>query len=271
MKSRLIIITVSLLGIILTGCIRTSEGIRISKELGNLKTQVDLNNRQINTKLDTKIASVRKNQVNTLSQIQSVNDNIRDLRNRIDILQHKLNNLKQDIEFFTTTGNTLNKSLKQRLSALETSMTTVKAWITASKASRKKAELHHVKKIKKRPGLTLDEAVKLFKKNKLKQAKPIFEKYSKKGASRQRARSMFYLGETAYKQKDYKTAITDYGVIVEKYTNSSLITFAYYMIGKSFVKLGDRKNAKLFFEELISRYPHNKLSRDARKELKRLK
>ncbi len=271
MKTGLILIVVSLLGINLTGCIRTSEGIRISKELGNLKTQVDLNNRQINTKLDTKIASVRKNQVNTLSQIQSVNDNIRDLRNRIDILQHKLNNLRQDIEFFTTTGNSLNKSMENRLSALEASMTTVKAWITASKASKKKAVIRHIKKIKKRSGLTLDEAVKLFKKNKPEQAKPIFEKYSKKGTARQKARSIFYLGEIAYKQKNYKTAIADYGVIVEKYTNSSLITFAYYMIGKSFVKLGDKKNAKLFFEELISRYPRNKLSRDARKELKRLK
>ncbi len=260
-----------LLSFMVSGCIRTSEDIRLDKEMSDLQTTVDMNNQQINAKLDTEIQSIRNNQIDMLSKLGNQSNDIKGLRNRVDILQHRLNNLRQDLDLFTTTGGTLNTSIEQRLSALETSMTAVEAWMSFSSAYGKQSGYHHTETAARPRVLSLDDAVKLFRSGKFDQAKPVFERYAKDGTPRQKVRAIFYLGETAYRQKDYKTAIANYGIIVEKYPTSTLITSAYYMIGKSFVQLGDTKKASLFFEELISRYPKDRLSTDAAQELKKLK
>ncbi|MCL4479617.1 MAG: tetratricopeptide repeat protein [Deltaproteobacteria bacterium] len=253
----------------LSGCIRTSEDIRLDKEFRELKTNVDLNNQKLNTKIDTQIASVRQNQVDMLSKLDSTKNDIQDLRNRMDILEHRFNKLSREFNVFAATGLS-NTDTEQRLSALETSMTAVEAWMSLSTVSSR-ALTHHTESTIKPRVLTLDNAVRLFKAKKFEQAKPVFEKYSKKGNTLEKERSFFYLGEIAYNTKDYKTAIANYGIIVEKYPKSSLITDTYYMIGKSFVKIGSKDKAKLFFEELISKYPNDRLSKEARKELKKLK
>jgi TolA-binding protein len=271
MKKVFIISFIIFFSVIISGCIRTNEDIRLDKELSDLQTKVDLNNQQINAKLDKDIQSIRKNQVDMLSKHGNNNDEIKDLRNRVDILQHRLNSLRQDLDLFTTTGGTLNTSIEQKLSALETSMTAVEAWMSFSSAYGKKTAYHHTETVVKRNVLNIDDAVRLFQSNRLEDAKPIFEKYAKNGSVQQKTRAIFYLGEIAYREKDYRTAIANYGIIVEKYPESPLITSAYYMIGNSFVHLGDKKKAKLFFEELISRYPKDRLSKEAAKELKKLK
>lgn len=271
MKRLLLIMSALLVVTGATGCIKTNEDIRLDKELSDLQTQVDLNNQQTNTKIDTEISSIRKNQVDMLSKIDGSHDDIKDLRNRLDILQHSLNNLKLDLDLFTTTGGTLNTSIEQRISALEVSMTAVEAWMSFSNAYSKKAATTHTESVSKQASLSMDDAVKFFKDNKFDQAKPVFEKFSKSSNEKQKARALFYLGEIAYREKDYKTAIVNYGNIVEKHPESHLITSAYFMIGKSFVHLGDNKKAKLFFEELISRYPDDERAKDAKKEMKKLK
>ena len=272
MKKALTFGFILLFGFMIPGCIRTSEDIRLDKEMSDLQTKVDMNNQQINEKLDAQLQEIRKNQVDMLSKLGNNGDDIKDLRNRVDILQHRLNNLRQDLDLFTTTGGTLNTSIEQRLSALETSMTAVEAWMSFSSAYGKKtASTHHTETVSKHTVLGIDDAVKLFRNNRFEEAKPVFERYAKSGNARQKTRAIFYLGEIAYREKDYKTAIANYGIIVEKYPDSPLITSAYYMIGKSFVNLGDKKKAKLFFDELISRYPKDKLSTDAAQELKKLK
>ncbi len=271
MKKALTLGFILLLGLMIPGCIRTSEDIRLDKEMGDLQTKVDMNNQQINEKLDAQLQEIRKNQVDMLSKLGNNGDDIKDLRNRVDILQHRLNNLRQDLDLFTTTGGTLNTSIEQRLSALETSMTAVEAWMSFSSAYGKKTASRNTETATKHTVVSMDGAVKLFRNNKFEEAKPVFERYAKSGNARQKTRAIFYLGEIAYREKDYKTAIANYGIIVEKYPDSPLITSAYYMIGKSFVNLDDKKKAKLFFDELISRYPKDKLSKDAAQELKKLK
>lgn len=272
MKKLLVIICVLLLGAGVSGCIKTSEDIRLDKELSDLQTKVDLNNEQVNARIGTEVASIRKGQVDMLSRIDSSGDDIKDLRNRLDILQHRLDNLRQDLDLFTTTGGTMNSSVEQRLAAIETSMTAVEAWMSFSSAyNSSKTATRHTESVSKQAGLSIDDAVKLFKDNRLDEAKPVFEKISKSGNTEHKTRAIFYLGEIAYREKDYKTAIADYGIIVEKYPASPLIKDAYFMIGKSFVNLGDKKNAKLFFEELVSKYPDDKFAKDARKELKKLR
>lgn len=271
MKKLYILGFVIFLSLILSGCIRTSEDIRLDNELNELKKTVELNNQQINAKLNSDIQNIRDSQVNLLSKLENNNNDIKELRNKVEILQHRLDNLKRDLDLFTTTGGSLNTSIEQRLSALETSMTAVEAWMSFSRAYGNKAASHSTESAIKKHPVNLDEGVRLFKQSKFEEARYIFEKYANNGTPAEKARAVFYLGEIAYREKDYKQAIANYGIIVEKYPDSPLITSAYYMIGKSFVNIGDKKKAKLFFEELVSRYPKDRLSVSAKNELRKLK
>lgn len=72
------------------------------------------------------------------------------------------------------------------------------------------------------------------------------------------ARSNYYLGEIAYFQQSYKTAISHYKKSIALYDKASYIPTLLYHTGISFTKLKDSNQAKQFFDALKQGYPDSK-------------
>lgn len=80
-------------------------------------------------------------------------------------------------------------------------------------------------------------------------------------------RALYYTGVLNYDKKDYEKAVLSLQEFVDKYPKSKNIPSALYFQGESLSMLGKSEEAKLFFDDLISRFPKSKEAKDAKKRL----
>jgi TolA-binding protein len=117
---------------------------------------------------------------------------------------------------------------------------------------------------------TYDNAIKEYKANNIESAKPKFEELEKANYPK-KAVVEYYLGEIAYKNGDYKTAIEYYQKSVEADEKSPFVPMILYHTAYSLEKLNDKASAKKILQNLITNYPDNYLVPAAKKRLAELK
>lgn len=139
------------------------------------------------------------------------------------------------------------KKLEERLAQLEGKKNVKSTKISSTKTSTK-VSLSGAEAFKK--------AENLFSKNSLKEASSYYEQAVAKNY--RPARSNFFLGEIAYKQKQWSDAISYYKKSVELYDRADYLPKLLYHTAISFDKLGDRENADKFYQALKQSYPNSK-------------
>jgi len=112
------------------------------------------------------------------------------------------------------------------------------------------------------------EGAQFFQKQQYQKAEDRFKLMIDKGYKR--ASSNYYLGEIAYYTKRYSDAVHYYKKSAKLYDKASYIDILLLHTAVSLEKRGDKEEAKLFYETVISDYPDKKSSRIAKKNLKRL-
>ena len=174
--------------------------------------------------------------------------NLTNLINEITILKKENAGLKKAFEEFVKIQNqninTLNNSIKIIL-----------------------------KELKPKKPLNLKEAIKKAKAyffgNQLDKARELFLYTLENGYLP--ATSSYYLGEIAFKQKNYKEAIFYYKKSITLYSKKTSFTAKLlYHTGTSFLKLNQKEKAKLTFQKLINDFPGSNFAKLAKKELEKL-
>ena len=84
-------------------------------------------------------------------------------------------------------------------------------------------------------------------------------------------KSQMLLADSYFADKDFASAAIAYGDFEKSYPHDSGVPQAIFNQAKSFQSMGDSKDAKLFYQELIERFPKSKLSTKAKKEMHHLK
>lgn len=82
-------------------------------------------------------------------------------------------------------------------------------------------------------------------------------------------RSMYYLGIMYHDKKEHERSVVTLQDFVDKYPSSRNLPSAIYIQGESLSALDKPEEAKLFFEDLVNRFPSSKEARDAKKRLKK--
>jgi tol-pal system protein YbgF len=83
--------------------------------------------------------------------------------------------------------------------------------------------------------------------------------------------AQFWIGEIYYREKWYEKAILEYQKVIEKYPKGNKVPASLLKQGLAFYNLGDKSNSRLILEELIKKYPKSneaKIAKDKVKELK---
>lgn len=75
--------------------------------------------------------------------------------------------------------------------------------------------------------------------------------------------AQYYLGEIAYNQADYKTAIASFDAVMERYPQNPRTKDAALMKGKALAKNGQRTQAVQELRALIQKYPGSEQARQA--------
>ncbi|NKQ41812.1 MAG: tetratricopeptide repeat protein [Sulfurovum sp.] len=107
--------------------------------------------------------------------------------------------------------------------------------------------------------------VRLVKKKKYSMAKLRFDILKKRDYKK--ASTYFYLGEIAYRTKNYRDAIGYYKVSAEANENANYMDTLLLHTGISLEKTGDKAQSKRFFQAIIDGYPDTGSAKIAKKYL----
>ena len=92
---------------------------------------------------------------------------------------------------------------------------------------------------------------------------------AKKGDEARKAH--FLLAESCFAAKDFASAALEFSEYRKKYPKDALIPNAIYRQANSFRSMGKATEAKLFYQELVEKFPKHKLTAKAKSEMKKLK
>jgi tol-pal system protein YbgF len=82
--------------------------------------------------------------------------------------------------------------------------------------------------------------------------------------------AQFYLGEIAYKQKNYQQAISEYDKVLNNYPKSFKLSSALLHRGTALIELGQKSSGIRDLREVVRRFPGGEDDRYARAKLKEL-
>jgi tol-pal system protein YbgF len=119
---------------------------------------------------------------------------------------------------------------------------------------------------------SLDLGLKLFDEGKFDEAVGNFRSVVKvQPKSEDGKKAQFLLGESLFSTKDYASAVLAFSEFRKSFPKDALIPNAIYRQATSFREMGQSTDAKLFYQDLIERFPKSPFTRKAKIELKKLK
>lgn len=201
-----------------------------------------------------------------VAEVQANTRMVDELRAEIQRMGSKMDELqKQNIELSRNIDKTNQKNaevevLKSKISELEASQAAL------IEALRKKEKEKEVPKAESADLYEQGKAA--YEAKKYDTAADAFQDYLKFPKAKFSENAHFMKAESHYQLGQYKKAIIDYSVILEKFPKSKKAATCLYKTALSFDGLGMKQDAKTFYQELVDKYPK---SSEAKKALSKLK
>ncbi len=238
---------------------------KLQNDIAKIKLKLSNYNETINDKLSA-FPTV-------IDEINAAMNDITTLKKEYNQTQSQINNLKIEIDNLKTKINSMENNLTS-IKAIKKSIEEIVKIQNQNFQTLKQSIFEIVKRINKQKPISPKEAFikarKDFFSNRLREARTYFEYTLSKNYLP--ATSSFYLGEIAYKEKNYKQALSYYKKSISLYPKKTSFTDKLlYHTGKSFLFLNNKKAAKLSFEKLLSDFPKSKYSKLAKKYLSKSK
>lgn len=207
-----------LLVFVLAGCIQTREGIRETEQKRAVQDQV---------------SQMQRTNAETSSRYQELNQDLREMNGRIEVLENKMNQLSLHMKDQKGGDQAMNLAQEKKIQALQEEITKFEAQIVilSQNVEALRAAPAAVDTPKASGGNTFDVAEDLFEK------------------------------------KEFKKAIHAYQKFRDQNPKSKKNAKAIYKIGLSFQELGLKEDAKPFFEDLIAKYPQSEEAKLAKAKL----
>jgi tol-pal system protein YbgF len=214
-----------------------------SKELTASKEQAE----RLRTLIDEATKVVTRNSADVGQNVQKLQVDLAALAGRVDDLQTAL--------------NSLSKSFNDYRAASDTKLEQV---VNATTAQQKPP-------IPETADGIFAEAKKRLDAKQWVDARRLLEAFINRNATDGRAPMAQYLiGESYYNEQRYANAIGAYTKVVDNYKNSEVVPDAMFKNGLAFHALKYCGDARIYFQELLRRYPKTEWKKDANEELRKL-
>ena len=234
---------------------------QITQEHTGMRTIVDQTNTSLG-KIESTMGSLQKSvqdvqansgaRLDTMStQVQGLSDNLEEIKSRLGKLNQQLVDLQNSVQ-----------SIDAKISGTAPAPATGTASPTASASPSS-------------PPPSADtlysNGLRDITSGKYDLARSEFQEYLKFYADTDLAsNAQFYLGEIAYKQKQYEEAVADYDKVLTNYPKSFKLAPARLRKGMALIELGQKTGAVRELREVVRRYPGTEEDRQARAKLKEL-
>lgn len=225
----------------------------ISDKIGKIDSKI----REVNMRDSNKSDTMHSLRTDLESLKQQFNDNLAAQNENQDKIKNVLTELSSLIDSINT--NYVSKEDFNKFISLQKSFQEkINQQIEGIKKQNIKKTLS-----RKSGALLLKEAENYLKKKQYAKAKIRYTQLVK--MRYKPARSNFKLGEIAYREKRYKTAIDYYKKSIALYENASYTPTLLYHTGISLSKLKRNSEASKFFKALKTNYPKSKESKSLKK------
>ena len=84
-------------------------------------------------------------------------------------------------------------------------------------------------------------------------------------------KALYWLGESYFSSKEYASAAIQFAEFKKEYPKDPLVPQATYRQANAFRNLNKTKEAKLFYQELLEKFPKHPLAKKAKSEMRKLK
>lgn len=120
----------------------------------------------------------------------------------------------------------------------------------------------------KPPAADFDAGKRLFDSGKYSEAADVLKGVVKKTPSVKDKKARFLLAESYFSSKQWALAALEFREYQKRYGNDPQVPKAIFRQAQSFKNMGKKKEARLFYKELVDKYPKSQFSKLAEKELK---
>lgn len=218
--------------------------------LSSCKTKMDIQREQDMERLKQEVRFAK----GTKADLDVVSEQIRT----------ELTRMTNYVEEQTIYQRRTSEELKQEIAGLVGRIDGLEKKIQAMEEAEKEAD--------KAPSATIEQGQKLIDSERYDEAGEVFREVIRKNASTNEVkRARYLLGESLFFGKNYASAALEYSEYKRAYPKDQRVAEATFRQAQCFKSLNKKKEARLFFQELLDKYPKSTLVPRARDELKRLK
>jgi tol-pal system protein YbgF len=291
--------------LLLIGCATTDDLKRIRSEVNN---QIQTNNDRISA-LETQYRHLKdeaerldkeiKNTGNNLLQMRTGNAELRtevtDLKTRLSQTSGQIDGVKEELrkkelslDARVNKAEDAEKLLHEKITSLIFKVNFIENFLGIGKKDHqeKQASADSEPSQSLEPGMKngaagvsksdkvslYTAAFTLFKEGEYEKSREAFEDFLRQHPNTEFSdNAQFWLGECYYFEKQYERAIVEYDKVVKNFPGGNKVSNALLKQGLSFLKLGDKKTAKLLLQQVTKDYPNTSQAAIARGKLLEIK
>lgn len=247
-----------------SGCfafVTKEEGRELKQQIDDVKTlsaknelraaelakELDEQLKRLRSVVDEATKVVTRNSADVGLQVQKLQTDLAQLTGRIDDLQHAQDALTKQFQDYRAASDTKIEQLVN------------------NSAQAKNPPMPET------PDALYAEAEKRLQAQQWQDARRLFEGFvNRYPADPRAARAQYSIGEAYAGEKRFANAIGAYTKVVDNFPKSDVVPDAMYKNGLAFYTLKYCGDAKVYFQELLKRYPRTSWKKEAAEELKKL-
>ena len=247
-----------------SGCfafVTKEEGRELKQQIDDVKTlsaknelraaelakELDEQLKRLRSVVDEATKVVTRNSADVGLQVQKLQTDLAQLTGRIDDLQHAQDALTKQFQDYRAASDTkIEQLVNNSAQAKNPPMPTT-------------------------PDALWAEGEKRMQSQQYQEARRLFDAFVARNATDPRAaKAQYNIGEAYWAEKRYSNAIGAYTKVYENFPKSDVVPDAMYKNGMAFYALKYCKDARVYFSELLKRYPKTAWKKEANEELKKL-
>jgi TolA-binding protein len=223
--------------------------------LSSCKTKTDIRREQEVEKLKSELRDVKGDKADAENQVEELKLEIGRINN---VVEERAQQNRAQME-------ELRREFNREIAQLS-------ARIQANEQRAAQEETVEKQKVQERSRASYENGRRLYDDGKYEDAIEVLKVVSRKGARTDEGKkSLFLLGESYYANKEFASAALEFSEFKKLYPKDNLIPQAIYRQAVCFKNMGKPKEAKLFYQELIDRYPKANMIAKAKQEMKKLR
>jgi tol-pal system protein YbgF len=213
----------------------------------DLAKQMDEQLRRLKQVVDEATKVVTRNSADVGLNVQKLQNDLAQITGRIDDLQHAQDALTKQFQDYRAASDT-------KLEQLTNSMTAAKT-----------------PPLPETPDALFAEADKRLAAQQWADARRLYEAFVNRYPQDSRAaKAQYNIGEAYLGEKRFANAIRAYTTVVDNFSKSEIVPDAMYKNGVAFYALKYCSDAKVYFQELLKRYPRTGWKKETNDQLKKL-